>query len=113
VIQCWAEDPDGRLYLYREIYKTRTLVEDHAKRILREVTKCVTCCKPRKGGRPRLLGLRGLRQGVDRAEAARGDLRPRRGGPGDPGEAPRMSTVAADKRVKVGIEAVQTRTGRR
>jgi phage terminase large subunit len=31
VLQWWAEDPDGRLYLYREIYRTRRLVEDHAK----------------------------------------------------------------------------------
>ena len=29
VCQWWAVDPDGRLYLYREIYKTKTLVEDH------------------------------------------------------------------------------------
>lgn len=33
VAQWWAEDPDGRLYLYREIYKTQTLVEDHARQI--------------------------------------------------------------------------------
>ena len=32
--QAWAEDGDGRLYMYREIYKSKTLVEDHAKRIL-------------------------------------------------------------------------------
>lgn len=44
VIQCWAEDPDGRLYLYREIYKTKTLVEDHAKAILRIVRRCAVCC---------------------------------------------------------------------
>lgn len=31
VMQWWAEDPDGRLYLYREIYYTRRLVEEHAK----------------------------------------------------------------------------------
>lgn len=30
-----AEDPDGRLYVYREIYKTKTLVEDHAQEIKR------------------------------------------------------------------------------
>ena len=30
VCQWWAEDPDGRLYLYREIYRTQRLVEDHA-----------------------------------------------------------------------------------
>jgi PBSX family phage terminase large subunit len=34
VLQCWAQDPDGRLWLYREIYKTKTLVEDHARKIL-------------------------------------------------------------------------------
>ncbi|WP_406324468.1 phage terminase large subunit [Streptomyces niveus] len=38
VCQWWAEDPDGRLYLYREIYRTKRLVEDHAKDILRLVT---------------------------------------------------------------------------
>lgn len=31
VMQWWAEDPDGRLFLYREIYHTRRLVEDHAR----------------------------------------------------------------------------------
>lgn len=39
VLQCWAEDPDGRLYLYREIYHTKRLVEDHAKQILSLVTR--------------------------------------------------------------------------
>lgn len=33
VCQWWAEDPDGGLWLYREIYKTKTLVEDHAEEI--------------------------------------------------------------------------------
>jgi len=35
VCQWWAEDHDGRLYRYREIYRTRTLVEDHAREIRR------------------------------------------------------------------------------
>ena len=35
VCQWYATDPDGRAYLYREIYKTKTLVEDHAKAICR------------------------------------------------------------------------------
>jgi PBSX family phage terminase large subunit len=39
VMQWWAEDPDGRLYLYREIYRTRTLVEDHARHALKLVTR--------------------------------------------------------------------------
>jgi phage terminase large subunit len=45
VLQCWAEDDDGRLYLYREIYRTKRLVEDHAKHILRIVRRCTDCCK--------------------------------------------------------------------
>lgn len=35
VAQWWAEDESGRLYRYREIYRTRTLVEDHARDIRR------------------------------------------------------------------------------
>ncbi len=34
VCQWWAQDPDGRLYRYREIYRTQTLVEDHARAML-------------------------------------------------------------------------------
>jgi hypothetical protein len=34
VCQWWAVDPDGRMYLYRQLYRTRTLVEDHAARIV-------------------------------------------------------------------------------
>lgn len=33
--QAWAEDDDGRLYRYREIYFSQRLVEDHARDILR------------------------------------------------------------------------------
>ncbi len=38
VWQAWALDHDNRLFRYREIYQTRTLVEDHARRIL-ELTR--------------------------------------------------------------------------
>lgn len=41
VLQCWAEDPDGALYLYREQYLTERLVEDHARDILLAVTKWI------------------------------------------------------------------------
>ncbi|MFF0138537.1 phage terminase large subunit [Streptomyces sp. NPDC005227] len=44
VMQWWAEDPDGRLFLYREIYHTRRLVEEHAKQALRLVRYCVRGC---------------------------------------------------------------------
>lgn len=37
--QAWAEDPDGRLYLYKEIYMTQRLVEDHAKQILQVIKR--------------------------------------------------------------------------
>jgi len=33
VCQWWAVDPDGRLWMYREIYHTQRLVEDHARQI--------------------------------------------------------------------------------
>jgi phage terminase large subunit len=33
VCQWWAIDPDGRMYLYRELYQTQQLVSDHATRI--------------------------------------------------------------------------------
>jgi PBSX family phage terminase large subunit len=35
VCQWWAIDPDGRMYLYREIYRSQRIVADHAKDILR------------------------------------------------------------------------------
>jgi len=37
VLQCWAEDPDGRLFLYRELYRTQRTVDDHARRVLEVV----------------------------------------------------------------------------
>lgn len=39
VCQMWAIDPDGRLYLYREIYYTRRLVEDHCRKIAQIVMR--------------------------------------------------------------------------
>ncbi|TDC28495.1 terminase [Micromonospora sp. 15K316] len=37
-VQWWAVDPDGRLWLYRELYWTRRTVDQHARDILRQVT---------------------------------------------------------------------------
>src|SRR5262249_15516422 len=37
--QAWAQDPDGRLYLYRELYRTKRLVEDHARDIMAQVSR--------------------------------------------------------------------------
>lgn len=34
VLQCWAENPDGRLFRYREIYMTQRTVSAHARQLL-------------------------------------------------------------------------------
>ncbi len=44
VCQFWARDPDDRLYLYREIYHTERLVEDHVRTIKQAVSRCTDCC---------------------------------------------------------------------
>ncbi len=89
VCQMWAEDPDGRLHLYREFYRTRTLVEDMGRKILASVTDAKgewTEPKPREvicdhdaEGRATLERVLGL------------------------------GTVAANKRVLEGIQSVQAR----
>lgn len=88
VLQCWAEDPDGRLYLYREIYKTKTLVEDHARKILSIVAPGGQWKEPK----PRAVICD--HDAEDRATLER-HLR--------------MGTTAAKKGVSDGIQAVQAR----
>lgn len=39
VIQMWAEDPDGRLYLYRELYQTKRTVDEHVKAVMPHVAE--------------------------------------------------------------------------
>lgn len=39
VWQMWAIDPDGRLWLEKEIYRSQRIVADHAQQILRVVTR--------------------------------------------------------------------------
>lgn len=89
VLQCWAEDPDGRLYLYREIYQTKTLVEDHAKKILNAVTD-----KDGRWTEPRPHRIICDHDAEDRATLERylG-----------------MPTTAANKKVSEGLQAAQSR----
>jgi len=89
VWQMWAVDPDGRLYLEKEIYRTKRLVEDHARDILSVVT--------RKDGTwkfPKPQAIVCDHDAEDRATLERHIG---------------MGTVAAMKSVKVGIEAMQVR----
>ncbi|MFD6035734.1 phage terminase large subunit [Streptomyces griseoincarnatus] len=87
--QWWAEDPDGRLYLYREIYYTQRLVEEHARHILAAVTdESGQWIEPR----PRAVI-------TDHDAEDRATLEKHLG----------MSTVPAKKTVSDGIQAVQSR----
>ncbi|CAM5718262.1 phage terminase large subunit [Streptomyces fumanus] len=89
VIQWWAEDGDGRLYLYREIYHTRRLVEDlarQAKRIMQRSDG--TWREPR----PRAVIC-------DHDAEDRATLEKHLG----------LSTTPANKSVSPGIQAVKTR----
>lgn len=51
VCQWWAEDGDGRLYLYRELIHTKRLVEEHAEQILAQVQKGGVWTEPK----PRMI----------------------------------------------------------
>lgn len=111
VCQWWAEDPDGRLYLYREIYMTERLVEDHARDILLQVTRPVRDVPNRavltaKDIRDDLrAGLREWTEPKPRAIIRDHDAE-------DAATLERhlgIATTAAHKEVSPGIEAVQSR----
>ena len=89
VLQCWAKDDDGRLYLYREIFHTRRLVEDHAKQILSLVTD-----ERGQWTEPRPQAVICDHDAEDRATLQR-----HLG----------MGTIAASKNVSEGLQAVQKR----
>jgi len=85
VVQFWAEDEDGRLYLYKELYQTKTLVEDMAVKIKEGMNL-------RREPRPRAIIC-------DHDAEGRATLEKHLG----------MSTVAAKKTVEDGIQAVKKR----
>jgi PBSX family phage terminase large subunit len=105
--QWWAEDPDGRLILYREILKTKRLVEDHARTMLRASTKLQP--KQRDTGDDLVASLRDGRRVwtepkprsviCDHDAEDRATLEKHLG----------MSTVGARKTVSDGIQAVAAR----
>ena len=89
----WAEDPDGRLYLYREFYMTQRTVDQHARDILESVTS-----RDRYG---RIVWTEPYPQAIitDHDSENRARFEHEIG----------LGTTAADKNVKDGIEAVQAR----
>ena len=92
VLQMWAESPDGALYLYRELYRSRRLVEDHA----RDALACVTDDAGR-WTEPKPVAIICDHDAEDRATLER-----HLG----------MGTVAAKKTVSDGIQAVAARLGK-
>lgn len=85
VVQFWAEDEDGRLYLYRELYHTKTTVDEMAPKIKAAMNL-------RKEPRPRAIIC-------DHDAEGRAVLERELG----------MSTVGAKKTVEDGIQAVKRR----
>lgn len=83
VAQWWAVNPDGKLYLYRELFHSKRLVEDHARQILHHSRK-----------EPRWRSIITDHDAEDRATLER-HLE--------------ASTTAAHKNVNDGIAAVATR----
>lgn len=83
VCQFWAVDHDGRMYLYKEIYRTRGLVEDHAK-LIKDLL--------RNEPRPQYIL-------TDHDAEDRATLEKHLG----------MSTTRANKNVSEGIQAVASR----
>jgi len=81
VCQWWAIDGDGRMYLYREIYRTSRIVRDHTKHML-ELSK----------GESYEITI------ADHDAEDRATM-----------ESEGISTIAACKHIKPGIEAVQER----
>jgi phage terminase large subunit len=107
VLGWWAESPDGHLILYREIYMTGRLVEEHAEQALQLVTEPVPGVEQRdepmrltvSAGRRRWTEPRPRAVICDHDAEGRATLEKHLG----------MSTVKADKRVSIGIQAVQAR----
>jgi phage terminase large subunit len=89
VWQMWAVDPDGRLYLEREIYRTQTIVEDHVAAIRAVV---MTADGVWKYPRPTVVV-------VDHDAEDRATFERHMG----------IGTRAANKNVSEGIQAVQAR----
>lgn len=90
VVQWWAVNPDGQLFMYREIYRTGMLVEDVARQIL-------AIAKKGDGHKADVWPPREVI--CDHDAEDRATLERHLG----------LSTIAANKNVSEGIQAVQAR----
>lgn len=95
VLQSYAEDPDGRLYLYREQYRTKRTVDEHGLDFLRLVAEE----DPRSPGRWNWHEPKPRAIVCDHDAEGRVVLSQRIG----------IGTIAAKKGVTDGIQAVQKR----
>ena len=81
VCQWWAIDPDGRMYLYREIYHSKRTIKVHAEQIrIKSVDEKIAYSI------------------ADHAASERASLRENR-----------IRTIAAKKEIEIGIQAVEER----
>jgi len=96
VCQFWAEDSDGRLYLYREIYMSQKIVEDHAAEIIKICDHF---------DEPDFSEIITDHDAEDRATLIKHLRKNRRFA--------RLSTTAAKKDVEAGCDAVRTRLKKR
>src|SRR5690606_40296203 len=86
-IQWWAQDPDGRLYLYREMHQTQWTVERLAINLLDHVLGL-----DGEGMEPRPTAVI-----TDHDAEGRATLEEKTG----------LETTAADKRVTIGLQPVR------
>jgi phage terminase large subunit len=93
VVQHWAEDHDGRLWLYREFYRTGRTVDQHAEEVLNVVAP-VDASGERVWLEPVPRAVVTDHDAEDRATLERALGR---------------STTAANKKVSPGLQAVQRR----
>lgn len=108
VLQWWAQDPDGRLFMYREIYRTQRTVDEHANHALTLVTEPVPDVAQRdgekavdavRGGRRRWTEPAPFRTIADHDAEGRATWMKETG----------MSTMAANKKVHIGAQSVNRR----
>ena len=105
VIQWWAEDPDGRLWLYREIYRTRRTVDQHAADALATCTRADPDYQHPAGAQRMAYQGRIWTEPKPRGIVCDHDAEGRAVLERELG----LGTIAANKAVSRGIQAVQAR----